>query len=179
LTDNSALEGDTSDRRGSVDAEKPTERRRLNLLPRTTPVEAAAEKPKAEAASEAAPEAPKKTKDEAQRSIVNTLKEYLSLKDMNEMLISVKELDAVYRPLLVTEFVTQAMEMRAADVDSISEVFKKLAAEKIVSAEDFETGFADPLEFLPDTAIDVPNAYKYAAQLLEAAGMDPAKAAKP
>ncbi|KAF9900703.1 hypothetical protein EC991_007020 [Linnemannia zychae] len=170
-----ALEGDTSDRRGSVDAEKPTERRRLNLLPRTTPVDAAAEKPKAEAA----PEGPKKTKDEAQRSIQNTLKEYLSLKDMNEMMISVKELDAVYRPLLVTEFINQSMEMKAADVDSIAEVFKKLAAEKIVSAEDFETGFADPLEFLPDTAIDVPNAYKYTAQLLEAAGMDPAKAAKP
>lgn len=170
-----ALEGDTSDRRGSVDAEKPTERRRLNLLPRTAPVEAAAEKPQ----TEAAPEAPKKTKDEAQRSIANTLKEYLSLKDMNEMLISVKELDAVYRPLLVTEFVNQSMEMKATDVDSIAEVFKKLAAEKIVSAEDFETGFADPLEFLPDTAIDVPNAYKYTAQLLEAAGLDPAKAAKP
>ncbi|KAF8942435.1 hypothetical protein BGZ47_006479 [Haplosporangium gracile] len=170
-----ALEGDTSDRRGSVDAEKPTERRRLNLLPRTAPVEAAAEKPK----TEAAPEAPKKTKDEAQRSIANTLKEYLSLKDMNEMLISVKELDDAYRPLLVTEFVNQSMEMKATDVDSIAEVFKKLVAEKIVSAEDFETGFADPLEFLPDTAIDVPNAYKYTAQLLEAAGMDPAKAAKP
>ncbi|KAF9921923.1 hypothetical protein FBU30_008015 [Linnemannia zychae] len=170
-----ALEGDTSDRRGSVDAEKPTERRRLNLLPRTAPVETTTEKPKAEAV----PDAPKKTKDEAQRSIQNTLKEYLSLKDMNEMLISVKELDAVYRSLLVTEFVNQSMEMKAADVDSIAEVFKKLAAEKIVSAEDFETGFADPLEFLPDTAIDVPNAYKYTAQLLEAAGMDPAKAAKP
>ncbi|KAK3844981.1 MAG: armadillo-type protein [Linnemannia gamsii] len=170
-----ALEGETGDRRGSVDAEKPTERRRLNLLPRTTPVEAAAEKPKTEESSEA----PKKTKDEAQRSIQNTLKEYLSLKDMSEMVISVKELDDVYRPLLVTEFVNQSMEMKAADVDSIAEVFKKLAAEKIVSAEDFETGFADPLEFLPDTAIDVPNAYKYTAQLLEAAGMDPAKAAKP
>jgi translation initiation factor 4G len=169
------LEGDASDRRGSVDAEKPTERRRLNLLPRTAPVDVAAEKPKAEAT----PEKPKKTEEEAKRSIQNTLKEYLSLKDMNEMMISVKELDAVYRPLLVTEFVNQSMEMKASDVESIAEIFKKLSAEKIVSAEDFETGFADPLEFLPDTAIDVPNAYKYTAQLLEAAGMDPAKAAKP
>ncbi|KAF9097347.1 hypothetical protein BGX29_008113 [Mortierella sp. GBA35] len=169
-----ALEGDAGDRRGSVDAEKPTERRRLNLLPRSAPVETP-EKPKAEAVAEA----PKKTKEEAQRSVQNTLKEYLSLKDMNEMLISAKELDAVYRSVLVTEFVNQSMEMKAADVDSIAEVFKKLASEKIISTEDFEAGFADPLEFLPDTAIDVPNAYKYTAQLLEAAGLDASKAAKP
>ncbi|KAG0199858.1 hypothetical protein BGX28_006926 [Mortierella sp. GBA30] len=173
-----ALEGEAGDRRGSVDAEKPSQRPRLNLLPRSTPVpeaeSAAAVESKAETSS-----APKKTEEEAKRSIGNTLKEYLSIRDMNELLISVKELDACYRPLLVTEFYNESMEMKQADVDSIAEIFRKLSSEKLVSAEDFETGFADPLEFLPDTAIDVPNAYKYAAQLLEAAGMDPAKAAKP
>ncbi|KAG0290768.1 hypothetical protein BGZ98_003297 [Dissophora globulifera] len=163
-----ALEGEAGDRRSSVDAEKPVERKRLQLLPRSAPA------PEAESAG-----APKKTEEEAKRSIENTLKEYLSLRDMNEMMTSVKELDAVYRPLLVTEFVNQSMEMKQSDVDSIAEVFKKLSGEKVVSSEDFETGFADPLEFLADTAIDVPNAYKYAAQLLEAAGMDASRAAKP
>ncbi|KAI8599107.1 hypothetical protein EDD21DRAFT_169515 [Dissophora ornata] len=174
-----ALEGETGDRRGSVDAEKPVERKRLQLLPRSTPPpenESAGAESKSGDADSAAP---KKTEDEAKRSIENTLKEYLSLKDMNELLTSVKELDACYRPLFVTEFVNQSMEMKQSDVDSIAEIFKKLTSEKVLSEEEFETGFADPLEFLPDTAIDVPNAYKYAAQLLEAAGMDPAKAAKP
>ncbi|KAF9392094.1 hypothetical protein BGX21_011096 [Mortierella sp. AD011] len=173
-----ALEGDGGDRRSSVDAEKPMERKKLNLAPRTVPIVGADSTPSAEAK---APEsdAPKKTEEEAKRSIENTLKEYLSLKDMTEMLTSIKELDVCYRPLLVTEFVNQSMEMKQSDVDSIAEVFKKLNSEKILSTEDFESGFADPLEFLPDTAIDVPNAYKYASQLLEAAGMDPAKAAKP
>ena len=101
------------------------------------------------------------------------------MKDMSELLTSVKELDACYRPLFVTEFVNQSMEMKQSDVDSIAEIFKKLSSEKVLSEEDFETGFADPLEFLSDTAIDVPNAYKYAALLLEAAGLDPTKAAKP
>ncbi|KAF9196824.1 hypothetical protein BGZ49_002698, partial [Haplosporangium sp. Z 27] len=173
-----ALEGDGGDRRSSVDNEKPMERKKLNLAPRTVPIvgtdNAAAKESKAETDG-----APKKTEDEAKRSIENTLKEYLSLKDMNELLISVKELDACYRPLFVTEFVNQSMEMKQSDVDSIAEIFKKLNGENILSSEDFESGFADPIEFLPDTAIDVPNAYKYAAQLLEAAGMDPAKAAKP
>ncbi|KAF9182635.1 hypothetical protein BGZ50_004797 [Haplosporangium sp. Z 11] len=172
-----ALESEGGDRRGSVD-EKPQQRPRLNLLPRSTPVSAESETPSA-SADKAAPTGPTKTEDEAKRSIENTLKEYLSLKDMSELMTSVKELDACYRPMFVTEFVNQSMEMKASDVDSIADIFKKLSSEKILSAEDFEAGFADPLEFLPDTAIDVPNAYKYAAQLLEAAGMDPAKAAKP
>ncbi|KAF9980067.1 hypothetical protein BGZ75_008843, partial [Mortierella antarctica] len=174
-----ALEGEAGDRRGSVDAEKPASGRpRLNLLPRSAPVAAESASASAESKSEAS-SAPKKTEDEAKRSISNTLKEYMSIRDMNELLISVKELDACYKPLLVTEFYNESMEMKQADVDSIAEIFKKLSTEKLLTSEEFETGFADPLEFLADTAIDVPNAYKYAAQLLEAAGMDPAKAAKP
>ncbi|KAF9344589.1 hypothetical protein BGX26_004147, partial [Mortierella sp. AD094] len=173
-----ALEGDGGDRRGSVDAEKPMERKKLNLAPRTVPIPAADNTAGSDAKA-ADTDAPKKTEDEAKRSIENTLKEYLSLRDMTEMLTSIKELDVCYRSLLVTEFVNQSMEMKQLDVDSIAEVFKKLNSENILSTEDFESGFADPLEFLPDTAIDVPNAYKYASQLLEAAGMDPAKAAKP
>ncbi|KAF9431889.1 hypothetical protein BGZ76_011570 [Entomortierella beljakovae] len=163
-----ALEGDGA-------SEKPTERKRLNLAPRSVPL------PATETPAESKPEsgAPKKTEDEAKRSIDNTLKEFLSLRDMTELLISVKELDTCYKPLLVTEFVNQSMEMKQPGVDSIGEIFKKLIEEKVLSSEDFETGFADPLEFLPDTAIDVPSAYKYAAQLLEAAGMDPSRAAKP
>ncbi|KAI9239239.1 MAG: hypothetical protein BYD32DRAFT_485925 [Podila humilis] len=151
--------------------EKPVERRRLNLLPRSTPVpenEGEAKQPETEA--------PKKTEDEAKRSIANTLKEFMSIKDMSELLISVRELDACYRSLLVTEFVNQSMEMKSSEVDSIADIFKKLGSEKVVSEQDFEAGFSDPLEFLPDTAIDVPNAFKIMAQLLEAAGMDPARA---
>ncbi|KAF9303184.1 hypothetical protein BGZ74_004217 [Mortierella antarctica] len=163
----SALEGGAD--------EKPVERRRLNLLPRSTPVpenEGEAKQPE----REPEPEAPKKTEEEAKRSIANTLKEFMSIKDMNELLISVKELDACYRSLLVTEFVNQSMEMKASEVDSIGDVFKKLGAEKVVTEQDFEAGFSGPLEFLSDTAIDVPNAFKIMAQLLEAAGMDPTRA---
>ncbi|KAF9350939.1 hypothetical protein BGX34_000903, partial [Mortierella sp. NVP85] len=171
-----ALEGDASDRRSSVENEKPMERKRLMLLPRSTPL---SEQEGTSKSSDSAPAEPKRTEEEAKRSIETTLKEYLSLRDVDEMLASVKELDGCYRPMLVTEFVNQSMEMKQSDVDSIAEVFKKLLSEQILTPEDFEAGFSDPLEFLPDTAIDVPNAYKYAAQLLEAAGMDPAKAAEP
>ncbi|KAG0015116.1 hypothetical protein BGZ82_001533 [Podila clonocystis] len=163
----SALEGGAE--------EKPVERRRLNLLPRSNPVpenDGEAKQPEREPETEA----PKKTEEEAKRSIANTLKEFMSIKDTNELLISVKELDACYRSLLVTEFVNQSLEMKQSEVDSIGDIFKKLGAEKVVTEQDFEAGFIEPLEFLPDTAIDVPNAFKIMAQLLEAAGMDPARA---
>ncbi|KAG0357060.1 hypothetical protein BG005_003980 [Podila minutissima] len=172
-----ALEGDSGDRRGSVD-EKPVERRRLNLLPRSTPV-AESEGAATPVEKEAPKAGPKKTEDEAKRSIENTLKEYMSIRDMTEMVASVAELDECYRPLFVTEFVNQSMEMKQSDVDSVADIFKKLSGDGLISKEDFEAGFADPLEFLPDTAIDVPNAYKITAQLLEAAGLDASKAAKP
>ncbi|KAF9405792.1 hypothetical protein BGZ94_003379, partial [Podila epigama] len=172
--------GESGDRRGSVD-EKPTERRRLNLLPRSTPVATEGESGagEKESSDKKASSGPKKTEEEAKRSIENTLKEYMSIKDMNELVASVSELDECYRPLFVTEFVNQSMEMKQSEVDSIATIFKKLSADGLVSKEDFETGFSDPLEFLPDTAIDVPNAYAYTAQLLEAAGLDASKAAKP
>lgn len=174
-----ALEGDASDRRSSVDADKPTERKPLKLQPRSIPIadqEGSGNAPTKN--GDSAPAGPKKTEEEAKRSIQTTLKEYMSLKDMNEMLASVNDLDACYRPLLVTELVNQSMDMKQSDVDSIADIFKKLLSEQVVTGEDFEAGFVDPLEFLPDTAIDCPNARKFTAQLLEAAGMDPSKAAE-
>ncbi|KAF9970057.1 hypothetical protein BGZ65_011420 [Modicella reniformis] len=155
----SALEGS--------EPEKVEQRKPLRLLPRSTPPPDQTAK-----ADESSTDAPKKTEDEAKRSIENTLKEFLSLRDMTELLENVKELEPCYKPLFVTEFVNQSMEMKQSDVDSIGEVFKRILSENILTVEEFEAGFSDPLEFLPDTAIDVPNAYKYAAQLLIAAGMD-------
>ncbi|KAI8347223.1 armadillo-type protein [Mortierella sp. GBAus27b] len=175
-----ALEGDASDRRSSVDADKPTERKPLKLQPRSIPIadqEGSGNAPTKN--GDSAPAGPKNTEEEAKRSIQTKFKEYMSLKDMNEMLASVKDLDACYRPLLVTELVNQSMDMKQSDVDSIADIFKKLLSEQVVTGEDFEAGFVDPLEFLPDTAIDCPNARKFTAQLLEAAGMDPFRAEVP
>ncbi|KAF9578249.1 hypothetical protein BGW38_006052, partial [Lunasporangiospora selenospora] len=172
-----ALEGESGERRGSVDAEKPAQRPRFNLLPRTAPPPEGKLSAKDEKDASSSAE-PKKTADEAKRSIQNTLKEFLSLRDMKELVLSVEELDACHRNMFVTEFVYSSMDMKQADVDAIAEIFKKLLSEKLISSEDFETGFTMPLEDLADLAIDCPNAYKYSEQLLEAAGMDPAKAAK-
>ncbi|KAG0338309.1 hypothetical protein BG004_007270 [Podila humilis] len=181
----SALEGEVVDRRVDVETEKPMERRRLLLLPRSTSVldtesvDSRSEPDETLSGTGAAAGASannKKTEEEAKRSIANTVKEFMSIKDMDELMISVQELDTCYRPLLVTEFVNQSMEMTQSDIDCVAEIFKRLRTEKIVSPEDFEAGFSDPLEFLPDTAIDVPNAYKFTGQLLEAAGMDPTRA---
>ncbi|KAG0208743.1 hypothetical protein BGX31_002255, partial [Mortierella sp. GBA43] len=158
----------------------PTERKPLKLQPRSIPIadqEGSGNAPTKN--GDSAPAGPKNTEEEAKRSIQTKFKEYMSLKDMNEMLASVKDLDACYRPLLVTELVNQSMDMKQSDVDSIADIFKKLLSEQVVTGEDFEAGFVDPLEFLPDTAIDCPNARKFTAQLLEAAGMDPFRAEVP
>ncbi|KAF9168622.1 hypothetical protein DFQ26_004258 [Actinomortierella ambigua] len=158
-----ALEGDSGDRRGSIDADKPAQRPRLNLLPRS-----ASRQPEEEES--------KMTKEQAQRRIDTTFKEYQSLRDSSELVTSFKEIDSSFRSLFVTELVTKGMESKQADVDTMCEIFKKLAGEGLLSKDDFEAGFTDPLEILPDVAIDAPNAFKLTAQLLEAAGLDPSRA---
>ncbi|KAF9582192.1 hypothetical protein BGW38_000527 [Lunasporangiospora selenospora] len=153
-----------------------TERPKLNIAPRTIP--SPESEPVAKSLIDPKPE-PKKTEEQAVRSISNTLKEYLSLRDMEELLVSIDELDRCYIPLLVTEFVNQSIVMKRENVDQVAEAFKSLRNQNRITSADFEKGFEVPLKDLGDTAIDVPNAYTYAGMLLEAAGLDPSKAVKP
>lgn len=117
-------------------------------------------------------------KQVAKVSIKVTLRNYLSSKDMSEMLVRAKDLKQFFRPLLVTELVEHSLVAEPSDVDSIAQMFKALLSHQVVTAKDFEAGFSRPIKSLPVLAIECPDAYKVIAQLLEAVGMDPARLTK-
>jgi hypothetical protein len=120
-----------------------------------------------------------KTKQAAKVSIRIMLRNYLSSKDMSEMLVRVKDFKQYRRSLLVTELVEHSLVAEPSDVDSIAQVFKALLSHQVVTGKEFEAGFSRPVKSLPDLAIECPDAYKVISQLLEAAGMDSGRLTKP
>ncbi|KAI8347224.1 hypothetical protein B0O80DRAFT_465802 [Mortierella sp. GBAus27b] len=119
-----------------------------------------------------------KTEQQARGYVKFVVRNYLSSKNVSWMLGKVGDLKKCYRPLLVTEFVEQSMMVEPEGVNSIVQSFNVFLTRQIITAEDFEAGFAEPIEYLAVFTVGCPNAYEIAAQLLTAAGMNPARAAK-
>ncbi|KIJ59672.1 hypothetical protein HYDPIDRAFT_118303 [Hydnomerulius pinastri MD-312] len=61
---------------------------------------------------------------------------------------------------------------KESDSRQISKFFEQAASMGHCSPESFEEGFKSPAENLDDTALDVPNAYRYMAMMLKGAGFD-------
>ncbi|KAF9907432.1 hypothetical protein BX616_000418 [Lobosporangium transversale] len=132
----SAFQGERSNHRNSVDVENPAERGPLKLLPRSKPFSGQGGVTTAELKGVESG-VPKKTKEEVECSIQNTLEENLSLKEVIELLSSAKELAASHRPPFV---------------DTVGDIFKRLLSERVLPPEDF----CKPYEIPSGTESDVP-----------------------
>lgn len=134
------------------------QRRPLQLAPRTRPVEGQ-EAPQEEGMSE----------ESIVRSIDNTVKEFLTLKDVKEGQESVKALPADARWRLVKKFIASVITEKKPQVEAAAELFKSSKEASLLSKEDFTKAFGEDIKDLLETSYDAPLAVDFYITLLKTA----------
>jgi translation initiation factor 4G len=144
----------------SPDSEEPRSdgRPQLKLAPRTVQ--------QAQPVSET-----KVTKQTVKKKTDEALKEYYSVKDVEELRRCLLELGS---PEYMQDAISQMMtvvEKSPADVKAIATAFDRFQKDETVKADVFAKAFEENMLNFVDLEIDVPNMYKYVAQLLVASNI--------
>ncbi|KAJ3861906.1 armadillo-type protein [Lentinula novae-zelandiae] len=125
------------------------QRKRLNLLPRTKPVD----------------------QDSSKKKISEDTKEFFGVRSLDEAEVYFEKLPSMYHHSLVDKLVTLAIESKEADARLVGDFFERAAAKKLCSASAFEEGFLGIAEFLDDIAIDAPKATDFLAMMIKGADL--------
>ncbi|CAO3593374.1 unnamed protein product [Absidia cylindrospora] len=164
----SALGGDGSD---DQPEQRPTERKRLNMLPRgatlsTNDQAPSNEEPSAEASK------PKLSEQQLEQKAKDIIEEYILLRDAKELTQCVKELQA---PLPLVNKILAVVEKKEDDVKGVCEMIGILNKENLVAKESYVEALKPFMEMYEDLTIDVPQAPKYMSKLLAAMDVDPSE----
>jgi len=156
--------------------EAPLQRRKLNLLPRSKPVEEQAkpdegDEPEEEEEEEEAA-GPSMSEDEAKRKIDQDIKELFNLRSVDEAESYFTSLPTEHRWRFVDAVITKGIDGKAADIPLISNVLSTARTKELLPADAFEEGFSGLAEIIDDIAIDVPKAFNIMAEWMKAAGLD-------
>ncbi|KAI0311488.1 hypothetical protein OF83DRAFT_1271296 [Amylostereum chailletii] len=168
-------------RKPSVDLSQPggvpetTQRRKLQLLPRSRPVDDSkasdmTEDAESEDGSVAA--GPSMTEEEAKRKIGEDVKEFFGVRSLDEAESYFSSLPPEHRFRLVDTLAMQGIDGKAADIPLIADLFTRAREKDLCSPAAFEEGFAQLAELVDDLAIDIPKAFDTFAQWIKAAGLD-------
>lgn len=151
-------------------AEPAPQRKKLILQPRTkgsadgeaTPSESRVPSPtQAEAPAEM-------SEADAKRKLDEDLKEFKSIRNLDEGEEYFRSLPAAHHALLVDKFVSWAVESKEADAQLVADLFARGVSKSLCASNAFETGFATVAEFIGDIAIDAPKAPNYFATIVKA-----------
>ncbi|OJT05463.1 hypothetical protein TRAPUB_1054 [Trametes pubescens] len=168
-------------RKGSVDLgpggapEATPQRKRLQLLPRSVPVDSKSESTPASSAAGSDDEGaestggPSMSVEEANTRIAEDLKEFFSIRDLNEADVYFTKLPAEHRHLLVNKLVTRAIESKEADAQLVADLLDRAHSKNLVSPASFEEGFNPVAEIIDDIAIDAPKALNLFAIMMKGA----------
>ncbi|KAG8949387.1 hypothetical protein FRC04_008622 [Tulasnella sp. 424] len=144
-------------------------RRKLNLLPRTV---SSANANEDSAGDEDKPESDEEqanvktyTDKEAKAKVDEDVKEFFNVRDVSEGEKSFAEMPDEHKGKLVDKLASKALDSKEADVKLVADLFDKVAG-KSCPPSAFEEGLAGIIEFLDDTATDVPQAYTFMARML-------------
>ncbi|KAI5116077.1 hypothetical protein M0805_003834 [Coniferiporia weirii] len=168
---------------------EPTQRPKLNLLPRTMPVPEKEELPSSEqadadeaedgeVAESSAAAKPSMTKEQATKKIEQDSKEFFAIRNLDEAEEYFTALPAEHRHMLVEKLVMHAIESKQADAQLVADVFERALALNLCSPASFEDGFVPTAEILDDIAIDAPKAFDLMATMMKGAKLDEERRAR-
>ncbi|KZV69987.1 hypothetical protein PENSPDRAFT_685877 [Peniophora sp. CONT] len=158
---------------GASDA--PMQRRKLNLLPRSKPVEEAA-KPEEEGDEEGEEEqeeqaGPSMSEEEAKRKIDEDIKELFSIQSLDEAESYFTSLPAEYHWQLVDKMCNKGIDGKASETQLVTDLLTRAHEKSLADIEAFEKGLEPLAEFIDDIAIDVPKAFDIFAGWMRATGI--------
>lgn len=174
---------DSQQQESAAAAESKPRRQPLKLAPRTVSTPTAGQAAGGEAEDgeikedeeEEAEEEEEETSgevDEAtKRSIDNSVKEYLAVKDIGEGKATFESLPSRHRGALAKAFIVKVSGSKPAEVESVVSLFKGVAEDSLVPSTDFRDAFVDTVTDLEDLATDAPKAFTFVGNLMAAAGL--------
>jgi translation initiation factor 4G len=165
--------------------EPATQRRKLQLLPRSRPVgeeskvstptmsEVGSDDEIDETSGESGtPPTGSMSEADAKAKIEEDVKEFFSIRMLDEAESCFSSLPVEHRHRLVDTLVLKSIEMKGPDVTLVSELFTRVREKDLCSLEVFEEGFKELAELLDDLAVDIPMAWPYFVMLLKGSGLD-------
>ncbi|KAL1938534.1 hypothetical protein VTO73DRAFT_11557 [Trametes versicolor] len=123
----------------------------------------------AEVTSAKSTSGPSMSVEEANTQISEDLKEFFSIRDLNEADVYFTKLPAEHRHLLVDKLVTRAVESKEADAQLVADLFDRAHSKNLVSSASYEEGFNPVAETIDDIAIDAPKALNLFAIMMKGA----------
>ncbi|EIM85126.1 uncharacterized protein STEHIDRAFT_81994 [Stereum hirsutum FP-91666 SS1] len=157
-----------------------TQRRKLQLLPRSKALEETKAEDSTPAGSEAGsedgrgetPAPPSMSEEAATNKIAEDVKEFFGIRMLGEAESYFSSLPEEHRFRLVDKLVTTAIESKAADAQLVADLFAQARERDLCSPASFEEGFLPLAELLDDIAIDAPKAFDLFANMMKGAGLD-------
>jgi translation initiation factor 4G len=151
--------------------EPATQRRKIILQPRTKPAEGTTTPQESRPPSpEEEPQAEMSEAD-AKRKLSEDLKEFKSVRNLDEAEDYFISLPHYHHALLVEQFVSFAVESKETDAQLVADLFARAVNKSLCSSSAFEEGFGLVSEFIGDVAIDAPKAPNYFALMVKASGL--------
>ncbi|SJK97981.1 uncharacterized protein ARMOST_01237 [Armillaria ostoyae] len=105
------------------------------------------------------------------KKIEKNIKEFSTVRNLDEAEIYFTQLPAKHHPLLVDKLVSFAIKSEA-DAQLVAELFSRASTKNLCKIADFETGFAGVIEALDDIAIAAPMAFKLMAIMMRGPAFD-------
>jgi translation initiation factor 4G len=154
--------------------EPPTQRKRLNLLPRTKPAEEESTLASADAQEDGEVDDATMSMSEAdaKKRIEEDSKEFFAVRNLEEAEVYFTNLTDEHHVRLVDKLVTTAIESKEADAQLVSDFFYHAGSKELCSPASFEEGFLLTAEILDDLAIDAPKAFDLMATMMKGANLD-------
>ncbi|KIJ31256.1 hypothetical protein M422DRAFT_186254 [Sphaerobolus stellatus SS14] len=159
------------------------QRRKLNLLPRSKPVQDEGKVDEEGGSSSQAPselpsedeDEPSLTAEQAKAKINENVKEFWAIRDLDEAEHYFTGLPQAFRGGFIDKLVGTALERKEGDAALLGQLFGRAHEKGICKDDALEEGFLQNIEFIADIAIDVPAAYKLMAIMLKGSQLPKAK----
>ena len=158
------------------------QRRRLILQPRIIPLggegsikesppstAATSDYGEEETTSNVGAVAPSMTLERAKHKINEDVKEFFTLKDLNEGESYFESLPLDFRNELIETLFHKAIDAKESETQLVIELFGCAASKGLATESQFEKGFEYDMEFLEDISVDAPQVYTVVAKLMHAA----------
>ncbi|ORX56526.1 hypothetical protein BCR36DRAFT_319935 [Piromyces finnis] len=107
-------------------------------------------------------EIPKMDEEKAKKRIENTFKEFVSQRNLEEALLSIKEIGTnEYNKYIIKNFIDKYADAKENDIESAAELIVELYKKDILSSDIILKEIEENAEFIEEMLFDIPGIYKF------------------
>uniref|UniRef100_T2MEM1 Eukaryotic translation initiation factor 4 gamma 1 n=1 Tax=Hydra vulgaris TaxID=6087 RepID=T2MEM1_HYDVU len=107
------------------------------------------------------------SEEDMRKKTKSTINEYLSIRDTNEAITCLKEVNCSYlHYMFVEEAITIVIEMKSEDRKSIGALLHDMVIKNVITVDQLCTGLASIVQNTSEYTIDAPQFYKYLGEVI-------------